>query len=161
MGKTLLETLMGAVVLGVAIVFVAFAYSRAGVSSVSGYQVFAKFSSVDGLNVGDDVRISGIKVGTVTDQTLDPDFFRAVVDMTIDPEVKLPEDTTAAVVSAGLLGGKYVSLDPGGADETIPPGGEIKFTQSSVNLEGLLGKVIYNLSSGGGNSSGGGSGSGN
>ncbi len=158
MGKTLLETLMGAVVLGVAIVFVVFAYSRAGVSSVSGYEVFAKFSSVDGLNVGDDVRISGIKVGTVTDQKLDPDFFRAVVYMTVDPEVKLPEDTTAAVVSAGLLGGKYVSLDPGGSDETIPPGGEIKFTQSSVSLEGLLGKVIYNLTSGGGS---GGSGGGN
>ncbi len=150
MGKTLLETLMGAVVLAVAIIFVAFAYSRAGVSTVSGYEVIAKFSAVDGLNVGDDVRISGIKVGSVTGEELDPTFFRAVVRMTIDPDVKLPEDTTAAIISAGLLGGKYVSLDPGGADEIIPPGGEIKMTQSSVNLEGLLGKVIYSISSGGG-----------
>ncbi|MFQ5783580.1 MAG: outer membrane lipid asymmetry maintenance protein MlaD [Alphaproteobacteria bacterium] len=148
MGKTLLETLMGAVVLGVAGIFIVFAYTRADVSTVSGYEIFAQFSAVDGLKTGDDVRISGIKVGSVTDQTLDPKFYRAVVHMNIDPKIELPEDTTAAVVSAGLLGGKYVALDPGGADELIPPGGEIKLTQSSVNLEGLLGKVIYSVGGG-------------
>ncbi|MEE8532395.1 MAG: outer membrane lipid asymmetry maintenance protein MlaD [Alphaproteobacteria bacterium] len=152
MGKTLLETLIGAVVLVVAIAFITMAYTRSDVKTVKGYTVLAQFTAIDGLNVGDDVRISGIKVGSVTDQTLDYDYFRAIVHMSIDPAVELPEDTTAAVVSEGLLGGKYVALEPGGDDELITDGGEITLTQSSVNLESLLGKFIYSGSSSGGGS---------
>ncbi len=114
-------------------------------SAVSGYEVTARFSAIDGLKLGDDVRLSGIKVGTVVDQVLDPEFFQAIVHMSIKQSIELPEDTTAAVVTEGLLGGKYVAIQPSGADALIPPGGEIKMTQSSVNLEGLLGKVIYNI----------------
>lgn len=143
MGKTLFETLTGAVVLAVAVVFIVFAYTRSNVATVAGYEVTARFSSVDGLSVGDDVRISGIKVGSIVSQELDPVMYRAVVRMSIDPAVSLPEDTTAAVVTEGLLGGKYMALDPGGAEEFIAPGGEITFTQSSINLEGLLGKFIF------------------
>ena len=152
MGKTLLETLIGAVVLVVAIAFITMAYTRSDVKTVKGYTVLAQFTSIDGLNVGDDVRISGIKVGSVTDQTLVYDYYRAIVHMSIDPAVELPEDTTAAVVSEGLLGGKYVALEPGGGDELITDGGEITLTQSSVNLESLLGKFIYSGSSSGGGS---------
>ncbi len=151
MGKTLLETLIGAVVLVVAIAFITMAYTRSDVKTVKGYTVLAQFTAIDGLNVGDDVRISGIKVGSVTDQTLDYDYFRAIVHMSIDPAVELPEDTTAAVVSEGLLGGKYVALEPGD-DELITDSGEITLTQSSVNLESLLGKFIYSGSSSGGGS---------
>ncbi len=114
-------------------------------SAVSGYEVTARFSAIDGLKLGDDVRISGITVGTVVDQVLDPEYFQAIVHMSIKQSIELPEDTTAAVVSEGLLGGKYVATQPGGTDALIPPGGEITMTQSSVNLEGLLGKVIYNI----------------
>ncbi|MEE8204360.1 MAG: outer membrane lipid asymmetry maintenance protein MlaD [Alphaproteobacteria bacterium] len=151
MGKTLLETLIGALVLVVAIAFITMAYTRSDVKTVKGYTVLAQFTAIDGLNVGDDVRISGIKVGSVTDQTLDYDYFRAIVHMSIDPAVELPEDTTAAVVSEGLLGGKYVALEPGD-DELITDSGEITLTQSSVNLESLLGKFIYSGSSSGGGS---------
>ncbi len=151
MGKTLLETLIGALVLVVAIAFITMAYTRSDVKTVKGYKVLAQFTAIDGLNVGDDVRISGIKVGSVTDQTLDYDYFRAIVHMSIDPAVELPEDTTAAVVSEGLLGGKYVALEPGD-DELITDSGEITLTQSSVNLESLLGKFIYSGSSSGGGS---------
>lgn len=152
MGKTLLETLIGALVLVVAIAFITMAYTRSDVKTVKGYTVLAQFTAIDGLNVGDDVRISGIKVGSVTDQTLDYDYFRAIVHMSIDPAVELPEDTTAAVVSEGLLGGNYVALEPGGGGELITDGGEITLTQSSVNLESLLGKFIYSGSSSGGGS---------
>ena len=152
MGKTLLETLIGAVVLVVAIAFITMAYTRSDVKTVKGYTALAQFTAIDGLDVGDDVRISGIKVGSVTDQTLDFDYYRAIVHMSIDPAVELPEDTTAAVVSEGLLGGKYVALEPGGDDELITDGGEITLTQSSVNLESLLGKFIYSGSSSGGGS---------
>ncbi len=151
MGKTLLETLIGAVVLVVAIAFITMAYTRSDVKTVKGYTALAQFTAIDGLNVGDDVRISGIKVGSVTDQTLVYDYYRAIVHMSIDPAVELPEDTTAAVVSEGLLGGKYVALEPGD-DELITDSGEITLTQSSVNLESLLGKFIYSGSSSGGGS---------
>lgn len=145
MGRSLVETLMGAVVLAVAAVFLVYAYTRADVQTVRGYEVKARFTAIDGLKVGDDVRISGIKVGSVVRQTLDPEFFQAVVTLSLDPSVILSEDTTAAVASEGLLGGKYLALEPGGSEEIIKPGGEITFTQPSVNLESLLGKVIYNL----------------
>ena len=141
---------MGAVVLVVVVVFVTVAYTRSDVATVQGYEVFTRFSAVDGLNIGDDVRISGMKIGSVIGGRLDSECFQAEIRMSIDPAIKLPEDTTAAVVTEGLLGGKYVSLDPGGAEELIAAGGEIKITQASVNLEGLLGKVIYGAGGGDG-----------
>ncbi len=148
MGRNLVETLIGAAVLVVAVVFIADASNRSNVATVEGYEGFARFSSVEGLKVGDDVRISGIKVGSIIDQSLDPAFFQAVVRLSIEPSVELPEDTTAAVTSEGLLGGKFLALDPGGADELIPPGGEIKITQSTINIEGLIGKFIYGAGGG-------------
>ena len=140
---------MGAVVLAVAGFFLVFAYSRGNVAPVEGYTVTAKFSAIDGLSIGDDVRISGIRVGSVVDQTLEPEFFRAVITLSIDSDVTLPEDTAALIASDGLLGGKYVALQPGGLEEVLAPGGEITMTQPSVNLETLLGKLIYNYSGGG------------
>lgn len=139
---------MGAVVLLVAGFFLAFAYTRGDVAAVEGYPITAKFTAIDGLDVGDDVRVSGIRVGSVVAQTLEPELFRAVVTMSIDSAVTLPEDTAALIASDGLLGGKYVSLQPGGLDEVLPPGGEITLTQPSVNLESLLGKFIYNSGAG-------------
>jgi phospholipid/cholesterol/gamma-HCH transport system substrate-binding protein len=115
---------MGAVVLAVAGFFLAFAYSRGNVAPIEGYMVTAKFSAVDGLSVGDDVRISGIRVGSVVDQTLEPEYYRAVVTLSIDAAIALPEDTAALVASDGLLGGKYVSLLPGGLEEVLAPGSE-------------------------------------
>ena len=138
---------MGAVVLLVAAFFLVFAYTRGNVAPVEGYTVTALFTAIDGLDVGDDVRVSGIRVGSVTGQTLEPEFYRAVVTMSIDPGVQLPADTSAAVASNGLLGGKYVALEPGGLEELLKPGDEITYTQPSVNLESLLGKFIYNAAS--------------
>jgi len=106
--------------------------------------VTAKFDRVDGLNPGSDVKISGIKVGTVIDETLDPDTFLAIVKMSLKSDVKLPIDTVAQVSSEGLLGGNFLALVPGSDDKNIPPGGEIKYTQAPVNLMQLLGKFIFN-----------------
>ena len=89
------------------------------------------------------MRISGIKVGSIVSQTLDPKTYLAVVRMTIDPSVKLPTDTVAQIASSGLLGDKYLSLLPGGADETIPAGGRIQFTQPAISLESLIGQYIF------------------
>ena len=143
MGGNLVETLIGAAVIAVAAGFVLFVYSNTDVGSVSGYEVVAKFERIDGLLPGSDVRMSGIKVGTVVDQALDLESYLAVVRISVDPDVMLPEDSSAEIVSGSLLGGKFLSLTPGAADEMIKPGGEIVYTQSSVNFEQLLGKFIF------------------
>ncbi len=143
MRGNVLETVMGAVVLVVAALFLVFAYKTSGLRAVAGYQVTADFQRIDGIRQGGDVRISGIKVGSIVGEHLDPKTFLADVRMSIEPTVKLPDDTVAEIVSAGLLGDKYMSLVPGGSDKMIPPGGKIKYTQSSVSLENLLGQMIF------------------
>ena len=143
MSHNLVETMMGAVVLIVAAFFLTFAYSTTSVRTFNGYEVNAKFDRVDGLNPGSDVKISGIKVGTVVEEKLDPETFLAVVKLNIIKDVKLPLDTVAQVSSEGLLGGNFLALVPGSDDKNIQPGGEIKYTQAPVNLMQLLGKFIF------------------
>jgi phospholipid/cholesterol/gamma-HCH transport system substrate-binding protein len=158
MTRNLLETLLGAIVLIVAIGFLAFAYSSSQIDGSDGYQLVARFDRVDGLDPGSDVRISGIRVGQVTQQTLDPQTFRAEVRFTVQNGIELPLDTSAAIVSDGLLGGKHVQLQPGGDIDMLQPGDEITLTQSAINLESLIGQAIF--SQGGGGSGGGGGGGG-
>lgn len=143
MRGNVLETVMGAVVLVVAALFLLFAYKTSELRAVPGYELSADFERVDGIRQGGDVRISGIKIGSIMGEKLDPKTFLADVRMSIDPTIKLPDDTVAEIVSAGLLGDKYMSLVPGGSDKVIPPGGKIKYTQSSVSLENLLGQMIF------------------
>jgi phospholipid/cholesterol/gamma-HCH transport system substrate-binding protein len=143
MGRNLVETLMGAVVLVVAGLFLAFAYSVTNVRTSGGYELTARFDRIDGLVVGADVRISGIRVGSVTDARLDPQDFAAVVRLTVIPSVRLPVDSTASVSNDGLLGGSFLALVPGGDDHMIEPGGRIQYTQAPVNIVQLLGRIIF------------------
>jgi phospholipid/cholesterol/gamma-HCH transport system substrate-binding protein len=143
MKGNVIETVMGAVVLVVAALFLFFAYSSSQLRSVPGYQLSADFEHIDGIRDGSDVRISGIKVGSVLGTTLDPNTFLAKVQMSVQPSIKLPDDSVAEIVSSGLLGDKYMSLVPGGSDKDIPPGGRIKFTQSSVSIEHLIGQMMF------------------
>jgi phospholipid/cholesterol/gamma-HCH transport system substrate-binding protein len=143
MRGNVIEAVMGAVVLVVAAVFLFFAYNTSQVRAVSGYELTASFSRVDGIREGSDVRISGIKVGSIVAETLDPKTFLATVRLSVDPSVQLPDDTVAEIVSAGLLGDKYLSLVPGGSEKMIPAGGQIRYTQSSVSLENLIGQMIF------------------
>ena len=143
MRGNVIETVMGAVVLVVAALFLFFAYSTSQLRSVQGYQLIAQFENIDGIRNGSDVRVGGVKIGSVTDTTLDPKTFLATVQMSVEPSVKLPDDTVAEIVSSGLLGDKYMSLVPGGSDKVLPPGGKIKFTQSSVSLEHLIGQMMF------------------
>lgn len=143
MNNSLVETLIGAAVIAVAGVFLVFAYSSTGTGAVSGYEVKANFSRVDGVNVGTDVRMSGIKIGTVTRLSLDPKTYSAVATLSIRNDVKLPQDSSARITSEGILGGQYLSVEPGGAPEKIAPGGEIENTQGAIDLIGLLGKTVF------------------
>jgi phospholipid/cholesterol/gamma-HCH transport system substrate-binding protein len=143
MKGNVIETVMGAVVLVVAALFLFFAYSTSQLRAVPGYPLSAQFENIDGIRDGSDVRISGIKVGSVTNAQLDPKTFLATVQMNVQPSIKLPDDSVAEIVSSGLLGDKYMSLVPGGSDKDLPAGGRIKFTQSSVNLEHLIGQMMF------------------
>jgi len=160
MTRNLLETLLGAIVLIVAIVFLGFAYSASQLGDEEGYELIARFDRVDGLQRGSDVRIGGIKVGAVVTQALDPETYRARVHFTVREDVEVPADSSVAVVTDGLLGGKYLSLVPGGDIEMLEAGDEILLTQSSINLEDLIGHFIYGQGSNEGASNDGASGEG-
>ena len=146
MKRNIIETVIGAVVLVVAAVFLTFSYQTANVGSVSGYKVTASFTGIGGLKVGDDVQISGVKVGSIANVDLDSQTYLANVTMSIDPSVKLPTDTAALISSESLLGGRYLQLEPGADEEMIENGGSIQYTQAPQNLEQLLGQFIFSVS---------------
>ena len=128
------ETILGAVVAAVAIGFFAFAAAQAGQTGASeGYDLTARFQRIDGINIGSDVRISGVKVGVVRAVALDNETYLARVTMAVNDGVTVPDDSTARIASDGLLGGAYVAIEPGSMDP-IPAGGEILNTQGSVDL---------------------------
>ena len=143
MQRNMLEVVMGAVVLLAAAGFIALAYEAADMKGAGGYQIIAEFGSAGGLAVGDDVRISGIKVGQIIAQELDPVTYVAKVSMSIDPTVKIPSDSSARITSASLLGGNYLELLPGGADKVLETGAIIYDTRDPVSLTDLLGKAVF------------------
>ena len=148
MMRNVLETALAAMVLLVAGVFLAFASNIGNVAPVKGYEVIAKFNSIDGLARGNDVRIGGVKVGTVTDLTIDQKDYRAVVKMEVLLELKLPVDTVVAVVTAGVLGGKYIALIPGKGERSNQDGLRLKKTRDVEPVETTVGKEIFGLSEG-------------
>lgn len=143
MKRNIIETGMGAVVILVAVFFLVFSYGVTDHTPAAGYDVIAKFNAIDGLAVGSDVRIAGVKIGTVVDQTIDQTEYRAVVRMKINPDIKLAKDTVVRISSAGLLGGKYIKLEPGSAKDALKEGGLLTNTKDVVSLEELLGRVIF------------------
>ncbi len=147
MKRNIIETAIGALVLFVAAYFLVFSYKAANVGSVSGYTLTANFAGIGGLQTGDEVQISGVKVGSVAAVELDPDTYLARVTMSIEDDVKLPSDTAALISSESLLGGRYLSLEPGADDENmLESGGQIQYTQAPQNLEQLLGQFIFSMS---------------
>lgn len=149
MKSNLVEALIGAVVLLVAGLFVAYTYARTDIGQSGGNEYSARFNRADGLVVGADVRVSGIKVGTVTRQELDPQTFQAVVRFTVARNIELPVDTFVKIASEGLLGGNYLNVEPGGMDEILEPGDEVEFATGSVDLMGLIGQAIFSATDGG------------
>ena len=142
MQRSVVETIIGAVVLAVAGFFLYFTYSS-GYQRVDGYDVMAKFNRVDGLSLGSDVRLSGIVVGKVVKEQIDPATYLAIIHLRIDSKIKLPLDTAAKITADGLLGSNYVALEPGGDDKLIADGGEITATQDPVNIVDLVGRFIF------------------
>jgi phospholipid/cholesterol/gamma-HCH transport system substrate-binding protein len=145
LGRSLIESVMGAVVLAIAAFFLMFAYTSADLRPVQGYALKAEFNSVGSLTTGNDVRIGGVKVGSVTAQSINSESYRAIVTFTIQPDLKLPEDTVASVASDGLLGGKYLRLEVGRSKKMLAAGATLRNTRDALSLEELLGKAIFLL----------------
>lgn len=143
MRRNIIETVMGGVVLVVAVICVIIAFQSGSVSAPSGYAIRADFDNASGLGPGSEVRMSGVKIGTVTEQHLDADTFTAIVTMNITETISLPRDTSARIIADGLLGSNFISLEPGGEEDMIAPGGEITFTQGAINIVDLLGRFIF------------------
>lgn len=118
-----------------------------------GFMLYADFDETGGLKTRAPVVISGVKVGEVAAIRLNDDY-RAKVTFDLDPSLKLPRDTTASIVTSGLLGDRYISLQPGGDDQLLKPGDRIEFVESAVILERMIGKLIHNTNVGGGSSAG-------
>ncbi len=153
MRRNVIETVMGGVVLIVAAMFVGIAFQSGTVSAPAGYQIIAEFDDASGLGPGSEVRMSGVKIGTVHSQELDPETYFAVVTLNISDSIKLPSDTSARIIADGLLGSNFIALEPGGDEEMIPAGGEITFTQGSINVVDLLGRFIFSAAESGGEKS--------
>jgi phospholipid/cholesterol/gamma-HCH transport system substrate-binding protein len=150
MKNSMAETAVGAFVVAIAAGFFVFMYSIGGLGGpAKGYTVKASFGSVNGISVGTDVRMAGIKIGSVTAQDLDRETYRASVEMALDATVKLPEDSTAKIASESLLGGKFISLEPGGSETVIASGGEIEFTQDAIDIFGLVSQFVLGSSKSG------------
>jgi phospholipid/cholesterol/gamma-HCH transport system substrate-binding protein len=143
-----IETIIGLVVLLIAVTFFVFAYNTTNIKKLEkSYPLKARFNQVEGIVVGSDVMMSGIKVGSVTNLKIDKDTYYAVMTFSIDDSLKLPVDSSLKITTNGLLGGKYVAVVPGSSEEMLEPNAEIQYTQSSLNLESLLGKLLFSMSS--------------
>ena len=140
--RPVVERLIGAAVVTFAALIIAFVYRGSGIEAINGYTVTAKFDRIEGIRVGTDVRMSGIKIGAVLSQTLEPVTYRAVLLLGIDKSVKLPVDTIAKITTEGLLGNKYVELEVGAEDKLLQQGDQITHTQSSIDLEDLISRYV-------------------
>ena len=143
--RSVTEVAAGAVVLAVAVGFLVYAVANTGRAALGGYTLHAAFDNLGGISNGADVRIAGLKVGSVTGLRIDPKTYQAVATFTVQSDIKLSTDSSASIATGGLLGGNFISLATGGDEKMLGDGGTITVTQSAVNLEDLLGKFIFNV----------------
>ena len=141
--RSTLEVLMGLIVLAGAVVFTFLVYQASNLKSAKGYLIHAEFGTTGGLSVGDEVRLSGIKVGQIVGQSLDAVTYAARIDMRIEDAVKLPSDTSARITAASLLGGNFLELLPGADDDLMSEGTVIFDTRDPVSMSDLLGKIVF------------------
>ena len=144
MKNATVETLIGTAVVAIAAAFFIYAYQVSDRGTATGsYRISAEFDNAEGVSVGTDVRVAGVKIGSVVDFTLNPENFQANVVMELDPAVKLTEDATAKVTAEGLLGSKFISLEQGGAETMLAEGGVISNTQGAVDIWSLISQAMF------------------
>lgn len=139
------EAFFGLIVLIVAASFIIHVINSQGQKSFNKNNLLirAKFSNIDGIEIGSDIKLSGVKIGTVSEKSIDPNNYKAILSLSISNDIALPKDSSANVVSSGILGGKYIEIRPGSDDKYLGDGDSIIYTQSSVSLEDLIGKIAF------------------
>ena len=143
MAENSTEVLVGAAVLAAAVGFVIYAAQSTGLSAnTATYDLKASFRSVEGIRLGSDVRLAGVKVGSITALDLNPETYFADATVSVQNGLQLPDDSAILISSEGLLGGNFIELVPGGSDTNLEPGAEIEDTQGSVSLISLLMKFV-------------------
>jgi len=144
MRRDLVETLVGTIVVLAIVAGVAIGFASSGVSSVEGYSVKAEFDDTSGVNVGTEVRLAGVKVGTVTDKELAENGRMAILTLSIGAAAVVPADSKIRILPEGLLGGSYIAIEPGGALENMQDGAAVAFdrTQGAINVIDLLGRLV-------------------
>lgn len=143
MSSNVAETIIGGVVLVAAAGFLWFAGQSTSFSTGSdSYPLYARFQSISGVDVGTDVRLAGVKVGTLTDVQLDLETYQAVAEVLIDQDIQIPDDADIKVASDGLLGNSYLEITAGGSSMMMQAGDEFFLTQGSVSLINLLMKFV-------------------
>ncbi len=143
MKNSFVETIVGAVVLAIAAGFFMFLYNSSSVGATGGIKIIAEFENIEGISVGSDIRMAGIKIGSVVEQKLDPESFQAVVTMSVAGNLKLTDDTTAKITSEGLLGSKFIALEIGGSDEILKDGDSLSHTQSALDIWALINEFMF------------------
>lgn len=137
------EALVGLLVVALAAWFALFAWDRTGGGARAGAtQVVAMFPNAAGVDVGTEVRVAGLKVGTVAEQHLDPQSYQVATTLAIDPKLKIPSDSSAAITSEGFLGATYIALLPGGSETPLKTGDTIIDTQGATDLMGMIGQFM-------------------
>lgn len=143
MNKKPMETIMGLVVLAVAAFFILFAYRVSDLQAVKGYEIKARFVKVGGLNTGADVRINGIKVGTVISQKINPLDYMVDMTLSLMPNISLPVDSVISVAGDGLMGDKYIKIEPGKSSDKLAAGSTATHTKDAKSLEDMVGEIIF------------------
>jgi phospholipid/cholesterol/gamma-HCH transport system substrate-binding protein len=147
MAENATEVLAGGAVLAAAIGFLVYAGLDTGLGAENGsYPLTASFRSVEGISVGSDVRLAGVKVGSITELKLNPATFFADARISVQDDILLPDDTTILISSEGLLGGNFVELVPGGSPVNLGPGEEIVDTQGAIGIVALLMRFVGAMS---------------
>jgi phospholipid/cholesterol/gamma-HCH transport system substrate-binding protein len=137
------EIWVGAAVLAAAALFLGYALAHTGgLMAQAGYPLTAQFGDAGALAPGADVRVAGVKVGTVTGVTLDPKTYQAKTTLLIDNAIQLPADSTVKITQDSLLGGEHLAVEPGGSLQNLKPGQAFENTQGAVDLFGLIGQVL-------------------
>ena len=143
-----IETIIGLLIIALAASFFFYVYKISGSSkTIDAYSVSANFENIEGLTMGSDVKLSGIKIGYVEDVTLEKDTFFAKITLRIDRAVEIPKDSRVIVSTSGLIGNKYIRINPGASDIMLNEGDKFVYTQSSLNVEDLIAKLMYSITS--------------
>ena len=145
MRSNIFETFIGAIVIILAVSFLFYSFSITDNNAEGTYNINATFNRIDGIQIGSDVRLSGIKIGSVSKSSLNQTTYEAQLALIIDNSIKIPDDSSAKITMDGLLGSNYISIEPGGSEIYLSEDDYLLYTQGSVDLIGLVGEALFSV----------------